>query len=145
VNSDLIVMTFDDGRMAQTVYCSLQAMRKCQVLGLDHSVIMTRDGVGQVELEQGTPSGRGLAGLLADLILRPPGRVEAEVYLDDVFVQSVVSELRNKDSALLFFVDQDSQSDASELLGALALFPGTIHQTTLSPQSESLLRQRGYE
>jgi uncharacterized membrane protein len=142
VNSDLIVVTFDEDEMAYTVYSSLQAMRKSQVLGLGDSVAMTRDGAGQVRLDHGLQASPGLAGLLADLLLHSPDNVMPEVYLDELFVQSVVSELRDRGSALLFFVDRDSLSDTRELLNALALFPGTIHQTTLSRRSEALLRQR---
>jgi uncharacterized membrane protein len=143
VNSDLIVMTFDDGEMAQTVHEALRAMRKSQVLGLGDSVIMTTDGAGQVRLHRGSEAGTGLAPLLAEMILCSTGG-EAPgldgVGLDDEFVDTVVAALRRNHSALLFFIDSDGLSDTCELLNALALFCGTIHQTTLSPQSEALLR-----
>ena len=143
MNSDLIVMTFDGGEMAQTVYGALQAMRKSQVLGLVDSVIMTKDGVGRVRIDPGPQAGAGLTGLLAELILSPSGRVAPKVggvELDDEFADTVVSALGNDSSALLFFVDSDGLSDTVELLEALALFRGTIHQTTLSPTDEALLR-----
>jgi uncharacterized membrane protein len=143
LNSDLIVMTFDGGEMAQTVYSSLQAMRKSQVLGLVDSVIMTKDSAGQVRISPGSQAGAGLAGLLAELIFLFPERVAPTadwVQLDDEFMGPVVTALRNDGSALLFFVDSDSLSDTVELLNALALFRGAIHQTTLLPPEEALLR-----
>jgi uncharacterized membrane protein len=144
VNSDLIVMTFDGGEMAQTVYDSLKAMRKSQVLGLEDTAIVTKDGAGQVRLHPGPQAGIGLAGLLADLVLYSPERAMPGgpgVKLDDGFVGTVGSALRNNASALLFFLHPDGPGDMGELLDALALFRGTIHQTTLSPQSEAALRE----
>jgi uncharacterized membrane protein len=136
-------MTFDDSEMAQTVYRSLQVMRKSRVLGLGHSVIMTKDGAGQVRQAPGSQASTGVAGLLADLIFRFPVGVVPEAAtarLDDEFLGTVRSALRSNGSALLFFVHPDSLSDTGELLNALALFRGTIHQTTVSPQDEALLR-----
>jgi uncharacterized membrane protein len=143
VNSDLIVMTFNDGEMAQIIHNSLQAMRKSAILGLDDSVIMTKDGAGQVRLHQGSQSSTGLAGRLADLILRSPEAVVPAVdgvNLDGAFVRAVVSALPDNSSALLIFLDWDGLSDRVELLNALTLFRGTIHQTTLSPADEASLR-----
>jgi uncharacterized membrane protein len=143
VNSDLIVMTFNSSKMAQTVHNSLQAMRKSAILGLDDSVIMTRDGAGQFRLHPGSQSSPGLAVRLADLILPSPKGVVPGVdgvKLDGGFVRAVVSALRNNSSALLIFLGSDSLSDRVELLNALALFRGTIHQTTLAPPGEALLR-----
>jgi uncharacterized membrane protein len=138
-------MTFDGREMAETVYKALQAMRRSQVLGLGDTAIIATDGTGQVRLQQRTQVTTGLASLLAKMILGSPERAVLGadgVTLDDEFVGTVVSALRrNNCSALLVFLDSDSLSDACELFNALALFRGTIHQTTLSPQSESLLRR----
>ncbi len=143
MNADLIVMTFDGGEMAQTVHDSLQAMRKSQVLGLDDTAIVTKDGAGQVRLRPEPGASTGLAGLLGDLIFRSPSRgVPAGVRenVDDEFLRLVGAALRNSGSALLFFLHPDSLSDRVELLNALAMFRGAIHQTTLPPQSEARLR-----
>ena len=145
MNSDLIVMTFDDGEMAQTVYEALQAMRKSKVLGLGDSVTLSTDGAGRVRLHQGAEASTGLAPLLAETILRSPEGEASEldvVKLDHDFLDTVVAGLRHNHSALLFFIDSDGLSDACELLDALALFRGIIHQTTLTPQSEAVLRGR---
>ena len=114
MNSDLIVMTFNDGQMAQTIYSALQVMRKSAILGLDDSVIMTRDGAGQVRLHPGAQSSTGLAGPLADLIFRSPEGVVPVVdgvKLDDGFVQAVVLALRNNSSALLIYLDSGGLGD----------------------------------
>jgi uncharacterized membrane protein len=129
VNSDLIVMTFDGSETARSVYRSLQVMRKSQILGLGDSVVITKDGAGSVRHE---PASQGSTGRVVP--------EAAKVKLDDEFVGTVRSALRNNRSALLFFVHPDSLSDTGELLNALASFRGTIHQTTLSPQDGALLR-----
>lgn len=144
MNSDLILMTFGDGEMAQTVYSSLQAMRKSTVLGLGDSVIMIKDGAGQVRLHPGSAASAGLAGVLAALIFGSLERVAPavdDVKLDDEFVEAVVLAFRNNGSALLIFLASDSLNDTVELLNALVLFRGTIHQTTLPPRTEAVLRQ----
>jgi uncharacterized membrane protein len=136
-------MTFDGSQMAQTVYDSLQAMRKSRVLGLGDCAIVAKDDAGLVSLHAGPQVSTELAGLIAELIFRSPERSLPEGAmgkLDDEFVGTVGSALHNNGSALLFFVHFDSLSDTCELLNALELFRGTIHQTTLSPQSEAMLR-----
>lgn len=143
MNSDLIVMTFSDGQMARTVRSSLQTMRQSAVLGLDDSVIMTKDGAGQIRLYPRARERTGLAGQLADLILRSPERVVPAldgVELDDGFVNAVGSALRSNSSAILIFLDSGGMNDRAELLNALALFQGTIHQTTLAPPDQARLR-----
>jgi uncharacterized membrane protein len=144
VHSDLIVMTFGGGQTAQTVYSSLQAMRKSKVLGLGDSVIITKDGAGQVRLHPASAADAGVAGLLAALLFPSSERAVPAVdgvVLDDGFVGTVVSALRNNGSALMLFLGPDSLGDPVELLQALALFRGRIHQTTLCPQSAALLRE----
>jgi uncharacterized membrane protein len=143
VNADLIVMTFDGGEMAQIIYDSLQAMRKSQVLGLDDTAIVTKDGAGRVRLRPEPEASTGLAGLLGALLFRSPQRdvpdgVQENV--DDEFLRTVGAALHNSSSALLFYLHPDSLSDGGELLNALALFRGRIHQTTISPLSEVRLR-----
>lgn len=140
MNSDIIVMTFDGSYMAQTVYDALQAMRRSQVLGLGDSVVVTTDGAGQLQLHRGPEASTGLAPLLAEMILRPPEGVVPGpdgAKLDDEFVGAVAAALHHHRSALLFFIDADSLSDTCELVSALELFRGTVHQTTLCPQREA--------
>ena len=144
MNSDLIVMTFDDGQMAQTVHSSLNIMRRNQVLGLEESVILTRDGASQARVHQGTTDNSSLAALLAQLVFTTPEKAQpeaAKVKLDLQFVGSVASALCYNGSALLFFVASDSLTDVGQLLDVLTLFRGTLHQTTLSPGDEALLRR----
>ena len=143
MNSDLIVMTFEGGEMAQTVYSALQAMHKRRVLGLDTVVILTKDGAGEVKQHPISPAGTGLVGLLTDLVFSLPDRVmpaSAKGKLDDEFVVEVRSALGNDSSALIFFVHPDSLGDTGELINTLALFRGRIHQTTLPTQIEGWLR-----
>jgi uncharacterized membrane protein len=143
MNSDLIVMTFEGVEMAESIFNSIGAMRESQILGLDDAAIVTNDGDGRFKLRIAPQAKSGLAGLLAHLLCSPdripPGGLSAK--MDDEFVAAVQSAMRKSGSALLFNVHPDSLSDTYELLDALALFRGTIHQTTLSPQSRALLRE----
>ena len=143
MNGDLIVMTFDGVEMAQTVYNSLEAMRKSQVLGLGDTAIATKDTAGHVRLRPEPGASAGLAALLGDLLFRTPERVAPDgvgAHVDDEFSRTVGVALHNGGSALLFFLQPDSLSDSGELLNALRLFRGRIHQTTLPPHSEARLR-----
>jgi uncharacterized membrane protein len=144
MNSDLIVMTFEGVDMAQVVHNSLGAMRKSHILGLDDAAVVTRNGDGLFKLRGEPQVSAGLVDLLADrLFCSPDGTLAAgtQVKLDVEFVAAVESALHNSGSALLFHVHPDSPSDPCELLDALALFRGTIHQTTLSPQGQAFLRE----
>jgi uncharacterized membrane protein len=142
VNGDLIVMTFDNDEMAYTVYNSLQAMRKSPVLGLEDTAIVTKDDAGNVRLRPEPRAGADLAPLLGDLIFRSSERVVPDglsPHMDDEFSRTVGIALHNGGSALLFFLHPESLSDRGELLRALRLFRGRIHQTTLPPQMEAWL------
>jgi hypothetical protein len=119
-------------------------MRKSRVLGLDDSVILTKDGGGAAQAHSVAPTRTGLAELIAQIVFPCSERVvpaEARARLDDQFMEPVADALCENGSALLFFVQSDSLTDAGELLDALALYRGTIHQTTLSPQDEAVLRR----
>jgi uncharacterized membrane protein len=143
VNSDLIVMTFEGGEMAQKVYESLEAMTKSHVLGLDDAAIVDKDGAGRIRLRPEPEDSTGLAALLGDLLLRFPleGAPDgAREYVDDEFLRMVGAVLQTSGSALLFFLHPDSLSDSGALLSALALFRGRIYQTTPLPQIEDWLR-----
>jgi uncharacterized membrane protein len=143
VHADLIIMTFDDDDMAHTVYKSLEAMRKSQVLGLEDTAIVTKEDSGQVKLRPEPGASAGLAALLGNLIFRSSERVVSDgvsPHVDDEFSRTVGVSLHNGGSALLFYLHPDSLSDRVELLAALAMFRGAIHQTTLPPQREARLR-----
>ena len=144
MNSDLIVMTFEGSGMAQIVHNSLGAMRKSHILGLDDAAVVAKSGDGQFRLQSEPQVSTGLVDLLADLLfcsLESTPAAGTQVQLDVDFVAAVESALHNSGSALLFHVHPDSPSDSCELLDALALFRGTIHQTTLSPQGQAVLRE----
>ena len=150
MHNDLIVMTFDREGEAQRVYDSLQSMRKSPLLGLEDAAVVTVDSAGTVNLHQRRklPAALGttvseLLGGIADLIFGDPPeemvRALAKEGLDDRFVEKVARMMGNNSSALLFLVAYNSMGDTGELLGALALFKGKIHQTTLPPDAKAAL------
>ena len=61
------------------------------------------------------------------------------VGLDEFFLQEVMQALAPNSSALLIYVPHNSTADTRALLNALALFDGTVHRTTLSPEAEQVL------
>ncbi len=150
MHSDLIVVTFDEEEEAQKVYDALQRMRKSQLLALENAAVVSKDSAGKVRSygprELTVPpeaTGDDLLDLLADLIFGTPperrvrGLVEAG--LDEGFLQEVGRAMGGRSSALLFLVRYDSMGDTDELLSALALFKGKVHQTTLSPEAEAAM------
>jgi uncharacterized membrane protein len=160
MNSDLIVITFDDADEALKVSEAMQSMRKEPLLNLEQSVVVTRDRVGKVRLHQtrdlttsGTPVNGDVLGLLAGLIFgNPAGAVwgvnvsETRNELirrgfDDKFVKIIEAAVGNNGSAILFFVRRDGRSDRDEVLNVLGLFKGKVHHTTISPETERYLVQ----
>lgn len=160
MNSDLIVITFDDEDEAVKVLDAMQSMRKEPLLKLEQAVVVTKDQAGKVRLRQtrdlaagGTVAGESVLSLLAGLIF---GRSFGIVWgidvgkavrdltgygFDENFLTAVDKTMENNSSAIMFLVRRDSTSDPNEVLKVLTLFRGKIHQTTLSPQTEAYLEQ----
>lgn len=154
MHNDLIIMTFDHDEDAHRIYDALHIMRKSPLLGLDDAAMVTVDSTGNATYhrqrklppEPGATNG-DLLSLIAELIFVDPTKVMlsamARVGLDERFLEKVSRMMGNNSSALLFLVAYNSVSDASELLGTLALFKGKIHQTTLpSEANAALLRKK---
>jgi uncharacterized membrane protein len=160
MNSDLIVITFDDADEALKVSEAMQSMRKEPLLNLEQSIVVTRDRVGKIRLHQsrdltanGSMANGDVLGLLAGLIFGGPVGVvwgvdvsEArneltQQGLDGKFVQIIETSVGNNTSAILFWVRRDSRSDRDEVLNVLALFKGKVHHTTVSLETERYLVQ----
>lgn len=160
MNSDLIVITFDDADEAFKVLEAMQAMRKEPLLNLEQSVIVTRDRIGKVRLHQtrdltvnGNTVDGDILGLMVGLIFGSAmgvvwgvdvgeARVElAQQGLDDKFVQVIETSMGNNSSAIFFLIRRDSRSDRDEVLNVLGLFRGKVHHTTISPGTERYLTQ----
>lgn len=140
-------MTYYNETEAHKVISSLRDMRKSQILGLDQASIVTKDSSGKVWLHH-----KYEISLIkqdnTDLILRrfaelifntfPAEVVQklVDVGLDEKFIHSVAQMMRKNSSALLFYIGRDDIEDKEELLKALSLFWGKIHQTTISDQVE---------
>jgi uncharacterized membrane protein len=160
MNSDLIVITFDDADEALKVLDAMQAMRKEPLLNLEQCVVVTRDRTGKIKLHQTrdlTPGGDAAASdvlrLLAGLMFGSPIGVvwgvdvgQAMLALsrrgfDEKFVRMVEKSVGNNGSAILFLVRRDSRSDRDEVLDVLGLFKGKVQHTTLAPEIETYLAQ----
>lgn len=160
MNSDLIVMTFDDEDEAVKVLDAMQSMRKEPLLNLEQAVVVTKEQVGKVRLRQtrglatsGTVAGESVLSLLAGIIfgsslgvvwgidVAKTVRALTGYGFDEEFLTAVDKTMGNNSSAIMFLVRRDSTSDPNEVLKVLTLFRGKIHQTTLSPQAEAYLGQ----
>ncbi len=152
MHNDLIIMTFGHDEDAQRIYDALHIMRKSPLLGLDEAAMVTVDSSGSATYhrKRKLPSEPGatyddLLTLIAELIFVDPTEMMlsaiARMGLDERFLEKVSRMMGNNSSALLFLVTYNSVSDASELLSALTLFKGKIHQTTLPSETNiALLR-----
>ena len=122
MNSDLIVMTFDSEKKAQSVLAVLQGMRKDCLLSLDNAAVVAKDGTGNVRFHSHTnllaarqATGGCLLGPLSDLILGVASdevvRALVSLGLDDWFLEQIARTMGRNSSALLFLVRQDSLAD----------------------------------
>jgi uncharacterized membrane protein len=160
MNSDLIVITFDDADEALKVFDAMQAMRKEPLLNLEQSIIITRNRTGKIRLHQtrdltanDNVANGDVLGLLAGLILGNPMGVvwgievgEARLELarqgfDDKFGQVIATSMGNNSSAIFFLIRRDSRSDRDEVLNVLGLFKGKVHHTTITPEIDRYLLQ----
>lgn len=157
MQNDLIIMTFYSEREANKVFNSLKEMRRSQVLGIDHASIVIKDKTGKVWLHQKHEISqqkkhkedevlRFLTNLIFNTFLAENVKKLAKVGLDESFIDDVLQMMKEDSSALLFFIPQEGLADKDELIKALNLFWGKIHQTTLSKEVESaILEELGNE
>lgn len=150
MHSDLVVMTFDCEGEAHRVREALQATRRSSLLAPENAAIVTKDRAGRAKLDHEWEMGDGWQGNDLNLLNKiarmtcnlPPEKVLhalAKAGLETRFLENIAGALGNDSSALLFLVRPDGVPDADELLGALALFKGKLHRTTLSPQVEAFV------
>lgn len=150
MQNDLIIMTFYNEAEAHKVISSLRDMRKSQILGLDQVSIVTKDSSGKVWLhhkyeisprKQGNsdPILRFFAALIFNTFPAEIVQNLVDVGLDETFIHSIAHKMGKHSSALLFYIDHDDIEDKDELLKALSLFWGDIHQTTISDKVESAI------
>jgi len=150
MQNELIIMTCYNEAEAHKVINSLRGMRKSKIFGLDQASIVTKDSSGKVWLHQKYEISLRKQGN-ADPILRffaeiifnsfPTEVVQnlVDVGLDETFIHGIAQMMRKNSSALLFYIGHDDIEDRDELLKALSLFWGDIHQTTISDQVESAI------
>ena len=160
MNSDLIVITFEDAAEALQVFNAMQVMRKEPLLNLEQGVIVTRDRLGKVKLHQtrdltatGSVANGNILRLLTGLIFGNSvgvvwgidvGEIRhtlTQQGFDDKFVRLIEQSVGNNASAILFLVHSDGRSDRDEILNVLGLFKGKVHHTTISPEAERYLAQ----
>ena len=153
MRNDLIAAAYESVGLAQRIYDSLQNMRKGPLLGLQNVVIVTKSGDGKVTitLKKELPAiprstNAEVLTFIAEMIFSDSqsemvqGLIEEG--LDDLFLEKFSRAMDTNSSALLFLLSYNSMSDVDELLSMLALFKGSIYQTTLPPQTISAIEKR---
>ncbi len=160
MNSELIVITFDDMDEAMKVLEAMESMRKEPVLSLQQSVVVTRDRTGKTKLQQirevtahGTAKEDEILNLLAGLIFGAPlgtvWGIDVPQTIDEMVqrgfdqkcVAAINNSIDNDVSAILFLIPRASRSDPQEILNTLSLFKGKIFRTTISPDIAAYLAQ----
>ena len=143
--SDLIVAFMHGQSDACILRQALRAMRKQRLLGVEQSVVVSKDQEGKFQSCQTyDPEGERI-GRLAVLVTMVQSLFGEEAQspaagLDEAFVSAVARARRDNSSALLFLLDRDGASDAGELRRVLSLFQATICETTLSLEARDLPR-----
>lgn len=149
-HSDLIVIAFEQKEDALLARKALEIMRDRHMFGLEHAAEITCDANGHAALHHHwVPSVHpyGTRRHLALLLSRAMFDIDAagqrvrlaEAGLDEFFLEEVMQALAPNSSALMIYIPNNSTADAHTLLKILALFQGTLHRTTISPEAESLL------
>ena len=153
MRNDLIAAACESAGLAQRIYDSLQNMRKGPLMGLQNVVIVTKsgDGIVTITLKKELPAtprntNAEILTFIAEMIFSDSqsemvqGLIEEG--LDDLFLEKFSRAMATNSSALLFLLSYNSMNDVDELLSMLALFKGSIYQTTLPPQTISAIEKR---
>jgi uncharacterized membrane protein len=149
-HSDLIIIAFEQKEDALLARKALEIMRDRHMFGLEHAAEITCDETGRAALHHHWvpavhPHGtrRHLALMLSRAMFDIDSdgqRVRlAEAGLDEFFLEEVMQALAPNSSALMIYVPNNSSANTHTLLKTLALFQGTLHRTTISPEAERLL------
>jgi uncharacterized membrane protein len=153
-HSDLIVIAFEQKEDAVLARRALEIMRDRHLFGLEHAAEITCDEAGRTALHHhwmpaAQPHGtrRHLTLMLSTAMFdldaegKRPKLVDAG--LDEFFLEEVMQSLAPNSSALLIYVPNNGMASTHALLNTLALFHGTVHRTTVSPETEHILFNGG--
>ena len=155
--STLVVVAYPDEYRAVEVLETLRRMNKDDLIDLEDACYVTKDGQGKLKLHQNTSlAGVGAAwggiwGLIIGLLFFVPflgaaigaglGILSAKLgnyWTDDAFAGEVTSTMRPNSSAIFMMTRRVS---ADRVVPELAMFGGTILQTSLSPEIEERLQE----
>ncbi len=163
--AELVVVGFDSPNEADRVLTELGRLRKEHLIDLEDAVVAIRDENGKLRLKQSVPlvSGGAVTGgmwgalwgsLVGLLFLNPlVGLVSggllgagagalsgslADYGIDDDFIRSISSTLKENNSALFLLV---RKAQPEKVLAELSQYRGKLIRTSISPEQEEKLRQ----
>lgn len=154
--SNLIVVTFDNPNEAGQVRQELRQLDRRGVISLDDAAVVVKEADGKLRIKNEPDRGLvigavggGLLGLLlvamfplAGIAIGAAGGALAgklmDMGVDQKFVKEVAADLQPGNSALFVLV-RDAEPAAA--LGALRPYKGTVHHTSLPPDTEAELRR----
>lgn len=149
MNSELIIMTFSNQDEAFRTRMALEMLQDSHTLGLETSVILTKDSSDHVTLHErralsgGSPTPvQLLPGRLADAIFAGSDETDrslAEVGLDTLFLEETISAFKPGGSVFFIYISQDDIVDTQRLLNTLPQFRGTTFHTVFSKRIEDQL------
>jgi len=141
--NDLIVMSFMRQEEALIAWMGLDMMRDRQMMGIDKATLVIKDKSGRTLIHQswelGTYARTEQPHVLCQLAesiygndMQENQTQLTEAGLDPIFLKNVITALGPDNSALLFYIPQDSLSDTNRLIDILMQMRGTLHHTTFT-------------
>lgn len=150
MKSELIIMLFSSQDEAFRARVALEMLHDNHTLGLETSIILTKDSRGRVTIHERRMLHDGsqttenrLPGRLGGAILGDSD-VETNALigmgLDTLFLDEITSAFKPNNSVLLCYISQKDIVDTQRLLSILPQFRGTLYHTTFSKKVEEQLQ-----
>lgn len=158
--TDLIVLTFDDPSEAARVRQAFRDLAEHDAAEVNDSAIISRDGAGELHVDQEVSSGAksgallgGAVGLLIGSVFPPLGLAIAAAggaaagaymghdllgHVDKGFVKDVEAALQPGQSALFLLL---GSANRAAVTAALRTHKGKVLQTTLDSETEEAMRR----
>jgi uncharacterized membrane protein len=157
--SDPVVITFTDEKEAADVLDALRSMRRKRYIGLQDTVVITKNRNGVVRIHQtrdltvepnvpnhgvlgllvGLTFGQSLGGVVWGIQVKQVMATLIDLGVDDKFMTIIEQTMDNDSSAIFFLMPEQNFRDTDELLVVLNQFSGSVHHTTIPSVAQAYL------